>query len=183
MNTAQRIGPLLFVLAVSCSKTSAPDAPAANASGTIDAQSVVLASATATGSAAAATPKGAEQASFTGKFDSVATPTSEAAGGKAAREAVDPGTGLGSGPVTLVVDDKTGRVSGEFEGPLAGCRIQGVVANDDIAADIIPREPGKTSLYGALTGKRVAGTIDGAAQLASPYADAVRTAKFTLQKK
>lgn len=95
---------------------------------------------------------------------------------------LDTADGIGDGALTLSVDASSGLVRGTIEGPLGPAVVDGYVAEGNVSATIVRRDPRDHGFAGVLSGKATAERLEGTMTLSEATGGALRTATFALSR-
>jgi hypothetical protein len=87
---------------------------------------------------------------------------------------------LGDGALTLVVEPRSGRVTGALEGPLGPASVAGLSADGKLTATIRRIDPSDEGFTGTLEAEVKDAKLEGTMNGALGRANAVRTATFTM---
>ncbi|MFO0663822.1 MAG: hypothetical protein U0174_07720 [Polyangiaceae bacterium] len=93
----------------------------------------------------------------------------------------DAGTGLGDGTISIKVKDG-GRVEGEGDGPFGKFILSGVVAESNVSAAVLRKDPTDGGFTGFLIGTKKGDGFEGTMKLSLAQGNVLRDATFTVKK-
>jgi hypothetical protein len=95
----------------------------------------------------------------------------------------DASTGLGGGPLSLLVDRATGRVTGEASGPLGDVVLDGMMSKETLTFSLLRKDAKDHGLTGTAVGVVGEGKASGTFQLSQADARVIRRGTFEIARK